>query len=247
MRTATWALAALLGAALTAAQSEPTADEIIRRVAVKSVANGEDRDGLMCTLTQKTYDTGRDPERLKKTEVWDIWYTNGETWKRKISENGVAVQNPEDEKTEPDFTTRLAELFRYELGSSPKARDPISGKECWVIRFAPNPDAEPHGLNEEVSSNLSGVMFIDPDDFWIRFASGNLKKTYRKFLFVGRVHELSFVLQQTDAPGAVMPRIVHVQGRGSILIFKKRNERVERIYSDFRPLEPLTITPTPPQ
>jgi len=224
-----------------------TAMRIIERVKARSAANHVAREGLRWKKTEWVYDL-KDPDaqRLKQHMVWDVWFSHGLFWQQKVSHNGRIIPDPKKEQPPPDITMTLATLFQYSLAAPPIQPDPVSGRPCWVVKFAPSPDAQPNGTNEEVIGLLSGVIYVDEHGFWIRSASGKLQREYEKKYIIsfGKASELNFTVEQVEELGAIMTHRVTLRYRYRKL-FRNTNERREIVSSDFQFLDMPVITTTP--
>lgn len=238
MLALTLALAVAAGAAST---PEPplTAKQIMERVTARFEANQVAREGLEYRKTEVVSDLDENFENpaLKRTGTWRMWIKGGVMNQVKLSEDGQAVTNGKIGKPGVDITAGITKFFDFELGTP--AKEDVHGYSCWVVKFTPHGRTKPEGLNEEITSRMSGTFWIDAQGFWIRKSSGHMQSRYTKRKIgipLGSVYDAFFSMEEQEVLGAIMPLTATMDVHYEKLILDYW-ERYEYRYDEFRPLD----------
>ena len=258
------AMIALAGKAATE-QASQTPAELVRK-AVQNEIKSNSGPGLHFMFTDR-----RNTAHLSQIKL--IVETRDATAGIVIEQNGRAltpqerqtevarlenyVRNPEElnrkrkqEKEDADHTSRilkaLPEAFLYEREGTQNGSETVGrpGDELIKLKFQPNPNYVPPTRVEQVLTEMSGHLLIDPKENHIAEIDGTLQKDVGfGWGILGHLDRGGrFFVQQADVSnGHWEVTRMELSFTGKILLFKRLNIKSSDVFTGFRPVPDLSF------
>jgi hypothetical protein len=140
-----------------------------------------------------------------------------------------------DAEEERKFLDLFPKAFRYQVQS----RD----GDLVTLRFTPNPDSEPAGLEAHALGALEGIMVLNVKEKRLVSIRGHLTREVK--LFGGLLGHLDqggtfSVVSEEVAPGDWELKSLNVEMNGKALLFKTITVHEQESYSNYSPVAPGT-------
>ena len=233
-------LTLLLGLLLTSEPQQPDATEIVKQAVQTTIDDRVEleRRNIQYLKTKRTYDTSISPTHLIETEVYRMWYENGESRQQLIERDGKPLKKGHESAGEDAFETLPG---RYDFSWSGDAfTNARQCRPCYLIRAKPREKGfKPKTRREKVLAHMEGLLFIDQERSFILFASSYLPKKVSMGWGRGAVHDASFEFSQRLFDNIVVFDKVTIEIDFQSWIYSFQ-ARYEYTYSDYGPRETQT-------
>ncbi len=187
----------------------PSADELVRKVALQDEADRKRRAGwtYRLTLTTETFDaaghrtasrTVRASAKASPTIDWQTEFKpEGGTTQ---DQEKVAKELREGQQVQARLDLqKLAPRFSYQLDGVARVND----RDCWVLRYRPRPGAPAGSREEKVMNAISGTFWIDQRTNSIIRSEGRTTQPVPVML-IASVDRLEFHYESQDLVGGAL-------------------------------------------
>jgi hypothetical protein len=192
---------------------------------------------LTGTKREHIHDISDEQERLIAEKEFQLAMAPDGLLHRLIMLNGIPISKSEWERPEIDpfvFITTLRSRYAIRMGSP----EPVDG--YYAVSFDPKrPDVPARNEQEMVINHLSGIVYIDERERFVRRIHAWLERPF-SVKSIGRVQEASVMLDQELLDGFVVPRrsVFSVRYSKGFGIFFNTATRTTVTY-EYDPLMPL--------